>query len=229
MLNSTTTAKLVLQWSLQLQAAPFCSCARTIGRQQQLHPLVHSIAQKQGHRHHRLPPASAWPAAAARCSAAPAALHWPPHQPAPCSCGRRWIAARAQPPTTSGEGSGAAAADATEGLGTLKRKVCVCQRAGRQQHTTADLSLCIQPCSRRHRPPAVQLSISRNSNPTQVQDASARIAEARRASDLPALQARLALKENEAAADDVWSDAAAGQALMAEIAELKSELAEIRS
>jgi len=62
----------------------------------------------------------------------------------------------------------------------------------------------------------------------QVQDAAARIAEAKSVSDLPALQSRLAAKEDEAAADDVWADAAAGQALMAEIADLKAELQEIR-
>lgn len=54
------------------------------------------------------------------------------------------------------------------------------------------------------------------------------MAEARRVADVAALQARLASKENEAAAEDVWSDAAAGQALMAEIADLKAELQEIR-
>ena len=62
----------------------------------------------------------------------------------------------------------------------------------------------------------------------QIQDASSRVAEARRVADVAALQARLRSKENDALADGVWDDAAAGQALMAEIADLKSELQKIQ-
>lgn len=64
-------------------------------------------------------------------------------------------------------------------------------------------------------------------NAPQIQDAVARVAEARRVADVPALRVRLKSKENDALADGVWDDAAAGQALMAEISDLKSELQEI--
>lgn len=63
--------------------------------------------------------------------------------------------------------------------------------------------------------------------PSQLQDAAARVAEAARVADVPGVTARLAAKENDASSDGVWDDAAAGQALMAEIAELKGELAEL--
>jgi hypothetical protein len=54
------------------------------------------------------------------------------------------------------------------------------------------------------------------------------VAEARRVADVPGLTARLASKEADAAASDLWDNAAAGQALMAEIAELRFELQDIK-
>jgi hypothetical protein len=63
--------------------------------------------------------------------------------------------------------------------------------------------------------------------PRQLADALGRVSEAKRVADVEALRAALASKEHDAGADGVWDDAAAGQALMAEISELKSELQEI--
>ncbi|KAI8464346.1 MAG: peptide chain release factor 2-like protein [Monoraphidium minutum] len=60
-----------------------------------------------------------------------------------------------------------------------------------------------------------------------LQEAAARVAEARRVADLSALRAALAAKEHEAAGSGVWDDAAAGQALMAEIGEITAELREL--
>ncbi|GBF89816.1 peptide chain release factor, chloroplastic [Raphidocelis subcapitata] len=60
-----------------------------------------------------------------------------------------------------------------------------------------------------------------------LQQASDRVSEAARVADVPGLRARLAAREREAAADGVWDDAAAGQALMAELADLRGQMADI--
>ena len=60
-----------------------------------------------------------------------------------------------------------------------------------------------------------------------LSDAGARVSEALRVADPEALRAALAAKENEAAGDGVWSDAAAGQRLMAEIGDLRAELGQL--
>ncbi len=62
----------------------------------------------------------------------------------------------------------------------------------------------------------------------QIEETQQRLAALVTVADLPAARSRLGLLENEAASDGLWDDAARGQALLARIADLRSEINEVQ-
>ncbi len=64
-------------------------------------------------------------------------------------------------------------------------------------------------------------------SPLQVAEVEHRLGDVLRVADLAVMKARLASMEHDAASEDVWSDAAAGQTLLSQLGTLKQEVEEL--